>query len=86
MPGETRAALGAEAHTARLVARKQLTNSNGENQIGQRYDSGSVGIEVSIPLYSGGRTSAASGQAFFKQKTAYEISECDWSSDVCSSD
>eukprot|EP01043_Picozoa_sp_COSAG02_P103867 COSAG02_NODE_39867_length_412_cov_0.469649_1_plen_33_part_10 len=23
---------------------------------------------------------------FFKQKTAYGISECDWSSDVCSSD
>src|SRR5210317_2382711 len=23
---------------------------------------------------------------FFKQQTAYEISECDWSSDVCSSD
>src|SRR6056300_487632 len=23
---------------------------------------------------------------FFKHKTAYEISECDWSSDVCSSD
>ena len=23
---------------------------------------------------------------FFKQKTAYEFSECDWSSDVCSSD
>src|SRR6056300_789959 len=23
---------------------------------------------------------------FFKQKTAYEISECDWSSDVCASD
>src|SRR6056300_982199 len=23
---------------------------------------------------------------FFKQKTAYESSECDWSSDVCSSD
>ena len=23
---------------------------------------------------------------FFKQKTAYEIYECDWSSDVCSSD
>ena len=22
----------------------------------------------------------------FKQKTAYEISRCDWSSDVCSSD
>src|ERR1051326_7561346 len=24
--------------------------------------------------------------SFFKQKTAYEIKECDWSSDVCSSD
>ena len=23
---------------------------------------------------------------FFKQKTAYEISECDWRSDVCASD
>ena len=23
---------------------------------------------------------------FFKPKTAYEIKECDWSSDVCSSD
>ena len=23
---------------------------------------------------------------FFKQKTAYEVEECDWSSDVCSSD
>ena len=23
---------------------------------------------------------------FFKQKTAYEIDHCDWSSDVCSSD
>ena len=23
---------------------------------------------------------------FFKQKTAYEIRSCDWSSDVCSSD
>ena len=23
---------------------------------------------------------------FFKQKTAYEMSLCDWSSDVCSSD
>ena len=27
-----------------------------------------------------------SRELFFKQKTAYEISECDWSSDVCSSD
>ena len=26
------------------------------------------------------------GIFFFKQKTAYEIYQCDWSSDVCSSD
>eukprot|EP01047_Picozoa_sp_COSAG01_P124732 COSAG01_NODE_53741_length_337_cov_0.558824_1_plen_88_part_01 len=29
---------------------------------------------------------AAIFTGFFKQKTAYGISECDWSSDVCSSD
>ena len=28
----------------------------------------------------------AFGVFFFKQKTAYEIYQCDWSSDVCSSD
>ena len=26
------------------------------------------------------------GQALIKQKTAYEMTDCDWSSDVCSSD
>src|ERR1051326_175511 len=30
--------------------------------------------------------SAPCSWIFFKQKTAYEIKECDWSSDVCSSD
>ncbi len=65
--------------TARLYARKQLTNSNGENQIGQRYDSGSVGIEVSIPLYSGGRTSAASGQALAEQEEAqHKLQAATW--------
>lgn len=65
--------------TARLVARKQLTNSNGENQIGQRYDSGSVGIEVSIPLYSGGRTSAASGQALAEAEEAqHKLDAATW--------
>ena len=28
----------------------------------------------------------ALGIALFKQKTAYEMQHCDWSSDVCSSD
>eukprot|EP01046_Picozoa_sp_COSAG06_P099784 COSAG06_NODE_45906_length_351_cov_0.690476_1_plen_54_part_10 len=39
-------------------------------------ESGILGYCVSLPQ----------DIIFFKQKTAYEISECDWSSDVCSSD
>src|SRR5210317_1611169 len=35
---------------------------------------------------TGVQTCALPSFFFFKQKTAYEISECDWSSDVCSSD
>ena len=34
----------------------------------------------------GGRGGVVVCFFFFKQKTAYEIKECDWSSDVCSSD
>ena len=34
----------------------------------------------------GGRGKSDFRVFFFKQKTAYEIKECDWSSDVCSSD
>src|ERR1051326_7729570 len=41
--------------------------------------------DVSWPPWP--RALAAPGLSFFfKQKTAYEIKECDWSSDVCSSD
>src|SRR6056300_1397880 len=42
-------------------------------------------IEGSPPLYTC-ITPSTSCFFFFKQKTVYEISECDWSSDVCSSD
>ena len=34
----------------------------------------------------GGRGGGGGDFFFFKQKTAYEILTCDWSSDVCSSD
>ena len=34
----------------------------------------------------GGGGGGGWGVFFFKQKTAYEIYQCDWSSDVCSSD
>src|SRR6056300_1794687 len=40
---------------------------------GVEFDNGDMYVDVHIFF-------------FFKQKTAYEISECDWSSDVCSSD
>ena len=37
-------------------------------------------------LARAGLISVCFGFFFFKQKTAYEIYQCDWSSDVCSSD
>ena len=37
-------------------------------------------------MAGGGVGGGGVGFFFFKQKTAYEIKECDWSSDVCSSD
>ncbi|TVP52152.1 MAG: heme transporter [Halomonas sp.] len=47
----------------RLYARSQISDSNSENVIGQRYDTDSIGVEVNLPLYSGGRVVAASRQA-----------------------
>ena len=45
-------------------------------------------VEEPIKEEGGSGTGTATGEVehFFKQKTAYEISVCDWSSDVCSSD
>lgn len=47
----------------RLYARSQISDSNSENAIGQRYNTDSIGVEVNLPLYSGGRVVAASRQA-----------------------
>ncbi|MDQ7728854.1 TolC family outer membrane protein [Halomonas sp. SpR8] len=47
----------------RLYARSQISDSNSENVIGQRYDTDSIGVEINLPLYSGGRVVAASRQA-----------------------
>ncbi len=49
--------------SVRLVARSQITDSNAENQVGQRYDTDSIGVEVQVPLFAGGRVRAASRQA-----------------------
>src|SRR5881397_3274968 len=43
--------------------------------------------EMGMPFSDRARKPAAQGAFFFfKQKTAYEMAQCDWSSDVCSSD
>ncbi|WP_242697335.1 TolC family outer membrane protein [Bordetella petrii] len=74
-----RAARAGHYPTVRLYARQQLTDSNAENQIGQRYDTSTVGIELSIPLYSGGHTSAASAQALAQQEeAAHELQASTW--------
>lgn len=44
-------------------AQKQITTSNTENSVGEKYNTGSFGIEVSFPLFSGGSTSASVRQA-----------------------
>lgn len=49
--------------TVQLYARSQISDSSSENTIGQRYDTDSIGVEVNLPLYSGGRVVAASRQA-----------------------
>ena len=49
---------------------------------------GGVGEGGGVGGWGGGGWGGGGGGVFFffKQKTAYEIKECDWSSDVCSSD
>ena len=43
-------------------------------------------MEVKSGVWGGGGGGGVVFFFFFKQKTAYEIVDCDWSSDVCSSD
>ena len=54
------------------MSKEQLVNRSEERRVGKSVDLGGRRIIKKI--------------FFFKQKTAYEILECDWSSDVCSSD
>ncbi|MEI2417013.1 TolC family outer membrane protein [Orrella sp. JC864] len=54
--------------SVRLYARRQLSDSNAENQIGQRYDTSTVGVEINVPIYGGGQTSAASAQALAQEQ------------------
>ena len=49
-----------------------------------RYEGGERSVGGDIGVYTS--VSGVFVFFFFKQKTAYEIYQCDWSSDVCSSD
>src|SRR5210317_621522 len=49
------------------------------HEVGARGDDGDPAGPLLLHLVDEGRVFF-----FFKQKTAYDISECDWSSDVCS--
>src|ERR1051326_8910992 len=65
------------------------TRDAADSEIGSPTRTGSASDVLMVPhvCCGGGETGFRTfGFLFFKQKTAYEIKECDWSSDVCSSD
>ncbi|WZB70390.1 TolC family protein [Achromobacter xylosoxidans] len=56
-----------------LYARAGKDSSNSESSYNQTYSTNSVGLQVSIPLYAGGRVSAQTGQAVDSmEKLRYE--------------
>lgn len=46
-----------------LVANHRLTSSDSESSYNQQYDTNSIGIQLSVPLFAGGGVSAATRQA-----------------------
>lgn len=49
--------------TLSLVASSRLTSSDSESAYNQQYDTDSIGIQLSVPLFAGGGVSAATRQA-----------------------
>jgi len=49
--------------TLSLVASNRLTSSDSESSYNQKYDTDSIGIQLSVPLFAGGGVSAATRQA-----------------------
>ncbi len=58
--------------TLDLVASRAHTESDAANTIGSRYDTDSIGLQLNVPIYSGGYVSAAVRQAVAKQEEAEE--------------
>ena len=59
-----------------LYASTGKSKSGSENTYDQRYDTDSVGIQLSIPLFSGGETLASTRQASHRmQQSSYELDD-----------
>jgi protease secretion system outer membrane protein len=59
-----------------LYASSGKSKSGSENTYNQRYDTDSVGIQLSIPLFSGGETLAATRQSSHRmQQSSYELDD-----------
>ncbi|WXL27939.1 TolC family outer membrane protein [Ectopseudomonas mendocina] len=59
-----------------LYASTGTTKSGSENTYNQRYETDSVGIQVNVPLFSGGETLAATRQARHQmQKTRFDLDD-----------
>lgn len=58
--------------TLDLVASRAHTESDAANTIGSKYDTNSIGLQLNVPIYSGGYVTAAVRQAVAKQDEAEE--------------
>ncbi|HGW5540941.1 TPA: TolC family protein, partial [Pseudomonas aeruginosa] len=59
-----------------LYASTGKSKSGSENTYNQRYETDSVGIQLSVPLFSGGETLAATRQATHRmEKSHYDLDD-----------
>lgn len=59
--------------TLDLVASRTHTESDAANTIGSKFDTDSIGLQLNVPIYSGGYVAASVRQAVAKQQKAEEI-------------
>lgn len=60
--------------TLSLYASSRLTNSDSESSYNQKYDTDSVGIQLSLPLFAGGGAAASTRQASRQyEQASYEL-------------
>lgn len=67
---QVKAARAGHYPTVDLVASKGFSNSETDNTIGSEYDTSRVQVQVQVPIYSGGATSARVRQALARERLA----------------